>query len=74
MFDTSICQSHGGGAVNGANQIVGDVVCKYVRKPVEGIVDVMRICECNDDGVVDSMLLHQLLCELGGLEARLAHC
>ncbi len=49
--------------VNSTHEIVGDVVGKHIGEPVEGVVNMVCICEGNDDGVVERMLSDQLLAE-----------
>ena len=58
--DTSICQCHLSCAVNGANQIVGDVVGKNIGKPVESVVKGIGVCKCNNNGVVLCMCPNKL--------------
>ena len=60
MIDGSICQRCSSCAVNGANQVIGDVVGSYICKPVEGIVKVMCIGKCDDNGAVNCMFVHKL--------------
>ena len=72
--DTGICQCHLGCAVNGTNQVVGDVVGKDVSKPIECVVEGMCICKRHNDGVIDCMLLDELSGELACLESCLGWC
>lgn len=59
-FDTSICQCHLGCAVNGTNQVVGDVVCENIGKPVESVVEGIGICKCNNNSIVLRMCPNKL--------------
>ena len=59
-IDTSVCQRHLSCAVNGTNQIVGDIVGENIGKPVESVVKGIGICKCNNNGIVLCMCTDKL--------------